>query len=94
MLKNVVRVTPFYIKYKLEDEDDIYIVYFDSVDELFFNASKMIAFSDIEPVEVVKISYFDAECHFAGWHPGMRMIFLDNITGQTVWDSSYPQWDH
>ena len=100
MLRNISKVTPYFIKYKLEDEEDIYIAYFDTKEELFYNASEMIAFSDIEPVEILQISYEGKDCIYAGWKPGMRFVFksskkLGDITvNNVVWDSSYPHWDH
>ena len=93
MARNAVKVTPYSIFYKYDDGDE-YIAYFDTKEELFYEASRYYAFDDYDTgVEIIDILCDDKFCHYAGWRPGMRIIFKSD-ENEVLWDQSYPEWDH
>ena len=92
-MKNSVKVTPYFIR--CNSEDGASIAFFETKGELFHNVCETIAFSDIMPdVDITEISCEGEECYYAGWKPGMRMVFKKSSNKEVVWDCSYPEWDH
>ena len=92
MAKNSLKVTPYFAIYTIEDES--FIHFFDTKEELFYDVAKTITFDDIEPVDVSLIRCEGKDCYYAGWTPGNRMIFKKTSDKEVVWDCSYPHWDH
>lgn len=93
MARNAVRVTPYSITYEYDD-GEIYLVYFDTRDEMFYEAAKFHAFDDLDyGMRIVEINDDGKTVHYIGWRPGMRIVFKDT-EGKVAWDEKYPQWDH
>ena len=97
MARNAVRITPYYIVETFWETDipTQYIIYFDTKDELFYEAAKTYAYDDCytEDFTIEEIGCEGKKCHYIGWRPGMRFIFKDT-EGEVVWDTRHPEWDH
>ena len=64
------------------------------ISEVCYNAAKAYCFSDCSDEEVVAIFANGRELEYVGWKPGMRYVFRDVETKETVWERSFPEWDH
>lgn len=97
MARQQVRITPYYMVESFWETDipTQYMIYFDSKEELFYNAAKFYAFDDTLDGELTidEIYCEGKKCHYIGWRPGMRYVFKDT-EDEVVWDSRYPEWDH
>ena len=82
-----------YIKYK--EDSEIYTKNMEecSMDEIFYTAAKMFAFSDCSDIEVLEIIIDNKEYFYAGWQPGMVFAFEDKDENE-VWNDSFPRWNH
>lgn len=64
------------------------------VNEVCYDAAQAYCFSDCTDEEVVAIFANGRELEYAGWKPGMRYVFRDAKTKETVWERFFPHWDH
>lgn len=98
MSKNTVRITDYELKYRIDfggdDGIDTFLQFFDSMDELLYTASKLWAFDDCCPVEILSIKADGHELRYCGWRPGMEYSYYDVETGEEVWTRHFPEWDH
>ena len=96
-MRQTVRHTPYFIEYYLPDENpkgyNFYTHYYDTFDEMMYDACKILAFSDLEGAYDVHIYENEKPIKYQGWMPGMRFVFKD-YRDEVVWDQSYPEWDH
>ena len=61
----------------------------------FFNTiAHFFAFDDCYGIGVDEIVWDGRPVEYVGWQPGMRITFRDSITGEIVFDESFPEWDH
>lgn len=65
----------------------------DSADKFFTAVSKVICFSDCEPVDVIEIYWHGERVWYDGWRPGMLYRFCD-MGKKVVWEGHFPEWDH
>ena len=88
-----MKITEYSVVYKLNE--DKYLIYFDTAEELFRYCAKIYVFSDCETedYEILFIRYKGYECYYCGWEPGMRVRFKNSL-GEEVWDEIYPEWEH
>lgn len=97
MARQQVRITPYYMveSYWETDIPTQYINYYDTAEELFRAAAKLLAFSDCyaEDFTVDKIMCEGKECFYAGWMPGMEYRFVTE-DGEVMFDEFFPEWDH
>lgn len=95
MARNAVKVTDYYIRYIYDDEES-YIVFFDTKEEMFYEAAKFYAFDDLDTgMDIQIISCKGEFCEYCGYEPGMRIRFkVCGLGGEVVWDQYYHEWDH
>lgn len=93
-----VKVTDYSIKYKLdfggEEGVEVFLHFYENMNEMLYAASKMWAFNDCCPVEIISIKANGRELRYCGWRPGMEFSFYDVETGEEVWTEYFPEWDH
>lgn len=93
-----VKVTDYSIKYKLdfggEEGEEVFLHFFENMDEMLYAASKLYAFDDCCPVEVISIKANGRELRYCGWRPGMEYSYYDKETKEEVWTRYFPEWDH
>ena len=85
--------------YILRDREDGEIIVKTYAEEdsskMMRDVSKVICFSDCDDTfEVIKIVYHGREVEYAGWRPGMEMIYYFTATGDLAWSGCFPHWDH
>ena len=86
------KITPYHIVFEVSGES--FITFYDTKEEMFYAASKLYAFDDIYiDTDIAHMSCEGEDCHYAGWKPGMRLVFKTS-TNKVVWDQAYPEWDH
>jgi hypothetical protein len=85
-------LTKYKLYYKIEGDE--YLNCYDTFDILMYHAAKAYAFNDINYVEDIVIEADGRPIEYCGWEPGMRMTFINAITGEVVWQRSFPEWDH
>ena len=60
----------------------------------FREIAHLFAFNDCYDIGVDEIVWDGRPVEYVGWQPGMRITFRDSITGEIVFDESFPEWDH
>lgn len=90
-MASIVKKTPYWFTSKFENDE--YIRYFDSHEELMNAVVRAIAFSDCSDEDVLDISSGGNIIYYVGWQPGMHYVFK-NLDGEVVWDNYYPEYDH
>ena len=94
---NKVRITEYSLKYRIgfgDDGIDTYLQFFDDENQLLRAASKLYAFDDCCPVEVLSIKSKGRELRYCGWRPGMEYSYYDKETKEVVWTEHFSEWDH
>lgn len=93
-----MKVTPYYIRSKIEDEE--YLDFYSSLDELLTAASKICAFDDCCPQEILEVRGDGYEWCYGGWAPGMKYLWYP-LDGKDympreigAWVRYFPEWDH
>ena len=99
MESNKARITNYKLVYRVDygdgdDEVDTYVQYFDSENALLCTVSKLYAFDDCCPVEVLEIVSDGRELRYCGWRPGMEYSYYDKETKEVVWTEYFDEWDH
>lgn len=61
--------------------------------KFFIVVSKQICFSDCGGYEVTRIVYKGQIVNYVGWQPDMVYEYQYS-NGETVWEGSFPHWDH
>lgn len=91
-----VRITDYELKYRIDfgDEIETYLQFFDSEDQLLCAASKLYAFDDCCPGEIISIKSKGRKLRYCGWRPGMEYSYYDEETGEVVWTRYFEEWDH
>ena len=94
MARNAVKVTDYYFE-EIFDDGEKFIVFFDTAEEMFYEAAKFYAFDDLDTgMRITKISCEGDLCHYLGYQPDMVIEFVWNTNGETVWSGQFPEWDH
>ena len=62
------------------------------VNEFFREVSHKIAFGDLDCTEVDAICLNGRKVEYVGWQP--NMLFTYEINGMSIWEASFPEWDH
>lgn len=92
MARNAVKMTDYFYETEYDDGEK-YITFFDTKDELFYEAAKLTAFDDLDTgMSITEIVCEGRNCYYAGWQPDMVIEFL-NDEG-VVWSGQFPEWDH
>ena len=67
----------------------------ESLGEICRYAGKIECFSDIDDTYYVEaIIENGREIQYAGWRPGMEVVFIYSDTGEVAYEFDMPQWDH
>lgn len=94
MARNVVKRTDYFYEEEFDDNER-YLVFFDTKDELFYELAKIYAFDDLDTgMRVTEIICEGMLCHYTGWQPDMVIEFAYNESGEVIWSGQFPQWDH
>lgn len=97
-MSHSVQITDYEVKYKLDFGGDegvqVFLHFYNGLNEMLRAVSKMYAFDDCEPVEIVSIKAEGRELAYCGWMPGMEYNYYDKETGEIVWTEYFPEWDH
>lgn len=94
MARHVVEVTDYYFEEEFDDNER-FIVFFDTAEEMFYEAARFYAFNDLDTgMRITKISCEGALCHYTGYQPDMVIEFAYNESGEIIWSGQFPQWDH
>lgn len=94
MARNAVKRTDYFFE-ETFDDNERYLVFFDTKDELFYELAKIYAFNDLDTgMRVTEIVCEGMLCHYTGWQPDMVIEFAWNTNGETVWSGQFPEWDH
>ena len=64
-----------------------------SPDVFFTNVARTLAFDDCTNENVTEIYWHGERVWYTGWQPGMVYTFAD-MERKTVWEGSFPEWDH
>lgn len=92
MARNVVKVTDYYFEETFDDGEK-FIVFFDTAEEMFYEAARFYAFSDLDTgMRITRIVCEGRNCHYTGWQPDMVIEFANDK--EIVWGGQFPQWDH
>jgi len=89
-----MKITPYFIKWKDMEADEVCLDYFETSNDMFIAAAKMCAFSDCYAIHILEMSMAGRDVHYIGWEPDMEFIFKDNETGEVVFDGFFPEFDH
>ena len=89
-MEKSVRMTPYWAIMQIEDED--YLHYYDSRDEMLRACSKQIAFDDCGGVWPVRVVEHGKVWRYQGWQPGMVYEWVRE-DGKN-WREAFPEWDH
>ena len=93
MARNAVKMTDYYIEETFDDGEK-YIVFFDTEEEMFYEAARFYAFNDLDTgMEITKIVCEGRNCYYTGWQPDMVIEFV-NDDEEIIWSGQFPQWDH
>lgn len=94
MARNAVKVTEFYIE-EVFDDGDRFLVFFDTAEEMFYEAAKFFAFNDLDTgMQITSIVANGVDHRYAGWMPDMRIQFRSCWSDELVYDRCFPEWDH
>lgn len=86
-MENWVKVTDYWFVVRKEDGE--YIKYCDNEDQLLKEASKVIAFNDME---VIHVRSEGRAWHYNGWAPGMLFEWVRDDGDR--WMEWFEEWDH
>lgn len=94
MARNAVKMTDYYFEETFDDGEK-FIVFFDTPEEMFYEAAKFYAFDDLDTgMKITKISCEGDLCHYVGYQLDMLIEFVWDDSGETVWSGQFPEWDH
>lgn len=95
-LLNMLKQSNTYIVVRDNDNYTDSIKYFDEGDYgLFYEASKLYAFSDLDNTySINKIVFEGREVEYCGWDFGMHFVYKYNDTKEVAFENWYPQFDH
>ena len=94
MARHPVKMTDYYFEETFDDGEK-FIVFFDTPEEMFYEAAKFYAFDDLDTgMKITKISCEGDLCHYVGYQLDMLIEFVWDDSGETVWSGQFPEWDH
>lgn len=90
----MVQVTEYYILFKDNTTNEIFIEFYPTKDKMFTEASRFYAFSDCDDTySIVEIICENKKCYYFGWRPDMEFVFVDQYDTQ-IWSNYFSGWEH
>jgi len=80
--------------YILEVDEDIFEYRFDTIEDLFYDVSKVYAFDDCCPeFQIKKVVCGGRPVRYLGWQPMMKFEYVYD-DGETAWTCYHEEWEH